>query len=561
MLPEPYLISPPLLNAMACGAVAVTVNRRLARALKEQYDQQQVDAGKIVWTAPHILPWDAWLNQLFQQWRYIENSPHQLLNNAQSLCLWEQILSESATAEPLLNVTAAATLAQSAWTVSHHWKVNVAHAHLSQDQLTYTRWAGVYRQRCERNHWLDSATLIDWLVARVALAKSLPETLLILGFDTLPCAHRRLLDALQAQGVHIVIDDLPGADNPQAVVMPCEDQQRENLAAVNWARAQLEQNDTHKIGLVVPDLATRRAQLLPVLAQTFDPGSALNPAVQISSHYNVSLGIPLNEYPLVGDALRWLGLICRPQSTDRYTQLVLSPYLGLSESQRLQCAKVNVVRLIRGDSFSLHTLARVLRQSAHCPDDFCTRLAALIVLCDTLAPQQSYAAWSRSFEALLACLGWPGESGLSSEEFQVHGAWQQTLQALAGFDTVGSPCSLADALSRLNTLARGNVFQAESHNDARLQVVGLLEMTGMHFDALWVMGMDDQHWPPRPVLNPLLPVVAQRSANVPHNSARWETGFAQRSMRRLLDSARRVVFSYAASEGGCTHRPESIDCR
>lgn len=106
---------------MANGAVAVTVNRRLSRTLRKQYDQAQVDAGRLAWPAPHMLPWDAWLNQLFQQLRCIDNEPWQLLNSAQSLCLWEQVLAESDIAESLLNVTAAASLAQSAWAIQHNW--------------------------------------------------------------------------------------------------------------------------------------------------------------------------------------------------------------------------------------------------------------------------------------------------------------------------------------------------------------------------------------------------------------------------------------------------------
>lgn len=547
---------------MANGAVAVTVNRRLSRTLRKQYDQAQVDAGRLAWPAPHMLPWDAWLNQLFQQLRCIDNEPWQLLNSAQSLCLWEQVLAESDIAESLLNVTAAASLAQSAWAIQHNWGVNPANAHLSGDQLAYTQWARSYQRRCERSHWLDSASLINWLAARITDIKPLPSQLLptqllVLGFDTLSPAHTALLEVLRCSGVQVAIDDLPGVDRHNAVLLACEDEYQEGLAAVNWACSQLRQNADCTIGIVVPDLAVRRTALLQALDQTLEPDSALIPMPPVSPHYNISLGKPLGEYPMVGDALRWLGLMCRPQPLEQCTQLILSAYLGLSDAERLHCAQADVqLRRMGGSRFSLHALARALRQYA--PGGFCARLDKLIALCDTLPPRQCCSAWSQCIEALLACIGWPGEVGLSSEEFQLHGAWRQILQALAGFDTVSPLCSFSVALEYLGALARNNVFQVESQSDARLQIVGLLEVAGMQFDALWVMGMDEQRWPPRPQLNPFLPLAMQRSAHIPHSTAAWEVDFARRSMLRLSSSAGRVIFSYAGNEGDTPIAPSPL---
>ena len=114
------MIPTAFLDALQSGAVAVTVNRRLSRTLRVQYDQRQTDLGKKAWPAPQILPWDAWLNQRYRQLRSLDEHPHHLLDNEQSLYLWQQIVADSDAAGTLLNTAAAASIAQSAWAAQNN---------------------------------------------------------------------------------------------------------------------------------------------------------------------------------------------------------------------------------------------------------------------------------------------------------------------------------------------------------------------------------------------------------------------------------------------------------
>ncbi len=545
------MIPPAFLDELQSGAVAVTANRRLSRTMRKQFDQRQTDLGKKAWQAPQILPWDAWLTRHFQQLRSLDEHPYHLLRDEQSLYLWRQIVTNSDSAGQLLNTAAAASIAQSAWDAQQNWGLGLAGVHLSSDQRVYAEWARAYQLRCRSNYWIDTSCLSAWLARRIdGDTATLPERLLVVGFDGISPAQTALLEVLANSGVEILVDDLPGGEAADATLLPCEDEYGENLAVANWAREQLGRNAKSRIGIVVPDLTARRATLLKALDENLAPGSVLNSDSRARSHYNISLGLPLADYPMIDDALNWLALICRPQTQERCTRLLLSPYLVASSSERYLRAGADFQLRRRGlASFSMHAMAGALRRLApHCPENLCSRLVELIGYSDELPPRQSCSAWSRCIADLLERLGWPGDATLSSEEFQLLGAWQQVLQRLAGFDTVGSACSLSEALAHLATLARGTVFQIESTADARLQVIGLLEVTGMHFDAMWVMGMDEQSWPPRPRLNPLLPIATQRAAGLPHSSAEWEEKFARRSLDRLLGCADEVIFSYAAND-------------
>jgi ATP-dependent helicase/nuclease subunit B len=85
-------------------------------------------------------------------------------------------------------------------------------------------------------------------------------------------------------------------------------------------------------------------------------------------------------------------------------------------------------------------------------------------------------------------------------------------------------------------------------------VLGLLEASGLDFDSLWVMGLDDESWPPSPRPNPFLPLVneasfTQRTRGLPHASAERELEFARRLTERLAASGGNVVFSHPLNSG------------
>ena len=548
------------LDALETGGVAVTVNRRLSRVLNKTYDHHQTAKGKKAWPAAEILPWDTWLRTLFHTLRDSEESPVVLLSSAQVAGIWEQVVVSSEVTGELLDVRAAAAQAQAAWALQQAWGVRVQQQS-SPDQNAYVEWRREYRKRCERNGWLDPDSLETWLAPRLSgVRASLPDQLLVLGIDTLSQARQSLIDALRDCGVDVTVDDLPGSERSNATLLTCVDERHEITQVARWARAQLQNDPEWRIGIVVPDLSRQREALLEAIDKALEPSTALCAEQPLSPHYNVSLGVSLANYPMIAEALGWLRWMDQPLALEQYTHLMRSAYIAAGQSERSERAVAdNALRGQARRAITLPGFAAVLRRlGEQCPAQLTERIEALVKLGDELPARQSHAAWARSIEQILECLGWPGGFTLNSEEFQLHAAWQQTLQKLAEFDVIHGDCRYSEAVARLSTLVQNNVFQLESDSDAPLQIVGLLEVTGMQFDSLWVMGMDDHSWPQRPQLNPFLPVAAQRAAGVPHNSAAWESGFAERTLRRLYGSAGELIFSYAVRQGDAQFGPSTL---
>src|SRR5258708_35817749 len=74
-------------------------------------------------------------------------------------------------------------------------------------------------------------------------------------------------------------------------------------AAARWARARLEEG-RKRIGVVVPDLGQRRAEVARVFARTMQPGYNVTPTkVGAPFPFNISIGRPPSACPLVAAAL------------------------------------------------------------------------------------------------------------------------------------------------------------------------------------------------------------------------------------------------------------------
>jgi len=183
-----------------------------------------------------------------------------------------------------------------------------------------------------------------------------------------------------------------------------------------------------------------------------------------------------------------------------------------------------------------------------------TRLEKVVA---DLPSEQPASAWSRDFARLLDASGWPGPRPLTSEEFQLVKAWHDLLSDFAALDLATPPLSFDQAFDRLSTIAADAAFQIENEG-APVQIMGLLEASGLTFDHLWIMGLHDEALPSPAHPHPFLPNSLQREHGVPHSSAAREMEFAATLLQRLLSSAPSVVLSYPDTEGDRALSPSPL---
>lgn len=533
-----------LAEGHAAGLTVVTPNRRLAQALAAEFDQRQVAAGRTTWDTADVLPFGAFVERIYDDALHAElpDALPRLLTPDQEQALWEEAIRRSDVGDALLAPVETAATAAEAWLLVHAWgleRENLA-AQFDDDARAFAGWAEAYR---ERTRWLeatDCARLPALAVEALRYERvKWPKVVVAYGFDLLTPQQRETLRRLKACGVTILsCGPEPRAAEPMRVAaLDAADEMRQ---AARWARARLEANDKARIAIVVPDLAARKTALRRILAQTLDPGRAA-----ATLPFNVSLGDPLSNYPLVAHALAALALGSREIEYERASQVIRSPFLGGAETELHHRARLDAV--LRRRVEPVITLDRLAAMSAAAPALARSLGAYAEFRRARLFEPRAPGDWARAFDDALKVLGFPGERPLESAEYQALQKWHEVLARLATLDRVVTRIGFTEALARLTRMCGETLFQPETP-EVPIQVLGVLEAAGLEFDHLWVMGLSDEAWPPAPRPNPFVPLRLQRAAGVPGATPATALGLARRLTDGWLAAAPEVVLSHPRRE-------------
>ncbi len=535
------LAKPELFARLAAGAAAqstvVTPNRRLAQALAREFDDFQMRKGLKVWEAPDILPFTAFAARLYEETLYCgAGVPPPLLTPAQEERIWRQIVDKAGLLAP--DETAASCA--DAWRLMHAWRVRPGTG--SEDAAAFAAWAEGYKKRTADE--MDAARLPDFLSERLQDLNK-PAVLVAYAFDILPPQLEEFLDACAKQGVDVQ-RCAPEKTQATASRASFASAKEEIEQAASWARARLE-GGAERIGVVVPELEKRRKEVVRVFSRVMQPGFQLPGTSPSPMPFNVSIGIPLVQYPVVALALSLLEFSQREVPFETASRIVRSPFLGGADSEAADRAKLDVqLRRKLGAAVSLPKLighvqgAPLLRRALE-------KLFAARPREDLFA-DHSPSAWARHFTALLEAAGFPGERALDSAEFQTRAKLNEMLGELAKLDRVGGQMPEGEALGVLRRLCAQTLFQPESA-DAPVQVLGILESAGMAFDCLWVSGLTDEAWPLKARPNPFLPIALQKQAGIPEASAEGSLALDRRITEQWLAAAPELVVSSYEKDG------------
>jgi ATP-dependent helicase/nuclease subunit B len=522
-----------LFTCLAAGATVVTPNRRLAQALEREFDDFQIGKGLRVWEAPDILPVAAFVARLYEEALYLSGKAvlPPLLTPAQEERIWRQIVDKAGLLAP--DETAASCA--DAWRLMHAWRVRPGT--LSEDAAAFASWADSYKKRTAAE--VDAARLPDFISERIKDLKT-PAMLIAYAFDILPPQLQEFLEACARQGIEVerCSPDKAHGSASRAVFVSAKEELEQ---AASWARARLE-GGAGRIGVVVPDLEKRRKEVVRVFSRVMQPGFQLPGAAPVPMPFNISLGTPLVQYPVVALALSVLEF-SREISFEEVSRIIRSPFIGGAEGEAAERARLDVK--LRRKLAGTVSLPKLIGNVQGAP-----LLRGLLEKIFHSKNEKVHApsAWARHFTALLDAAGFPGERALDSAEYQTRAKLNEMLGELAKLDRVAAQLSEAEALAVLRRLCGQALFQPESP-DAPVQVLGILESAGMAFDCLWVSGLTDEAWPLKARPNPFLPIAAQKQAGLPEASAEGSLALDRRITDQWLGAAPEVVLSSYEKDG------------
>lgn len=535
-------------HALTRGAVLVTPNQRLARACLADYAQLRIDEGLLGWPTPQIVPYNTWLQSLYRDLFATGRVSKFLLSQEQSLAMWREILSQSES-QAILSPGATAVSIAKAWELENAWLIDQSPASMPQteDQLHYEGWKKQYLDACSLQESVDVAGLSRYLLESLGEEDQvLPSEIVLFGFPEVASGMQRFLNHTGTLGCRVVKATPKTIEASIRSVVTCTDDEAELQQCARWARQYFE-DDTDSsatIGIVIPDLHIRRDQVVRVFDAVFFPAANPIDIEKLGRPYDVSLGLPLSRFAPVDHALMFLEFTFDRLSGGELSRLLLSPYLADASVEH--DARAAYDARLRSDRIRSLGVGG-LRKDGRTP-------ALLKHVVEKVGDEiqlgrATPSVWLDRFVDVLGTLGWPGDIAPDSVDFQAIEAWFQALEDLQGLDEIIGVVSWRSMLMLLNEHIAGLIFQPQTP-ELPIQILGVLESQGLTFNALRVLGMDNESWPPVTTASPYLPLQWQKLARIPGAANDVDMLRNQQVVRHWLASANEIIFSHSSHRNG-----------
>lgn len=545
-------------QAIESGATVVTATRRLSREMVNRYDQRQQEQNKTAWQSADILPWDAWLKRTWTNHKTRIENPPLVLSDQQLLLNWQNIIAadiaqNESDSEPLWHIRSSATAGIQALKLLREWCIDPQAIAESphRDHRCFSRWYNQFDQLCNSHHWIDQFQ-IPHLLSELTIDTS---QVLLAGFDRLLPQQTALVERMQQQGIQV--SHAP-RQNRACESINCFQFQSEKehwLGAAGWAREHLEKDPAAKLAIVVSNPGKSRELIDQCLKQILCPEHIRSPETNFALPFHISLGKPLSSYPPVRQAMFVLNALCRrKQSPEDLCRLVRSSYIGGAKSERIARAQLEQwIRQTQPQDSSYQAVLKFLNERLDQHDD--QSLSLLHILLSNahkflieISDQDLFANHATTFAEILSLLGWPGEQSPDTADYQAIEAFRIQLRGIGELDLSQSKVRLGEALSVFQHRLDQQVFQIEG-NDAPIQVMGVLETSGMSFDHIWFGSLTAADWPNGTRPNPFIPIGLQRLAGVEQASVEENLAYASLQQNRIEKSCETLNLGFHRMDG------------
>jgi len=546
---------PESVTALAAGATLLTATfqqamdwkRRLVSAFANQ-----------VCETPVVYSWQAWLSALSAGQSMIPVA----LTRMQETRLWEQVIESDLPAQPASSVRGLAGHARDACALMQEYRIDVTElACNGEEAAALARWIAAIRKKLNKKEFtarMLEADLGQRLLPRIQKITG-AESIVLDGFESFTPMQQQLLEAVRASGVRLMRME---TNIPPAipVLYACADEQAEYRHVASRIKAVLEGDSLARIAVATSDAISDLSALRRVLDEVLTPEARLTPA--FATQAVAMAGDSLIDSPMIRQLLHLLAIAGEfTVSFDDISLLLFSPWLKGHAAERLGRARLDVI-------FRRQNRHRMTYRSLlHFPP--VQELPELLSVIRTLAAwerhDRSANNWVKAVQELLKAAGFvqPGqEHGVvrGNHEIRQINAFRDTLVSLVAVDGVDQRLSWAQFLSLLRA-ACSEVRLAVTAKYANVVVMPLTRIAGLSFDHLFVLGLDEESFPPPARPRPLLPANVQKRYAIPMSSGALAYEASQQLWTRLLQSAPSVEISYARQRDERELLPSSFVAR
>jgi len=534
----------------------ITVNNRFARRVLA-YFQQQLQGAQQAMAIAEVLPLTAWFRRCEEDLILSgQTVPAAYVLDAFSAHqVWETVIAQQDNQHnPLIDKEQAAKLAYDADRLIDEWHIEVLAAEQNADHEHFLAWRTAYEQYLHDHDLDDENRSINRIIEAFADGQ-MPfahENIVWVGFHEYSPRMQRLQSALAARGIKQY--DLQWSSRPATQVQQVQAASMEDewVLAANWVQEQLQQHPQGRYAIVAAELE----QQAPLARRVFDQ--------YLDCGWNMAVGRPLSEWPAVRQILAWLDLLYAWQQAVQQNpqQPVVAPdRLGpallsggfMGGDFWLVGAQIDAKwRLRERLNVGLNEWEQALGNYA---PKLLDRWQAVWPLLLDAPKQATVNEWAPLFRQWLGALKLPDNRPLDTVTYQVYQAFEQRLQQFSQYGLALGALSLGQALRVFRRLCQEALFQPERDPNAQVDILGILEAEGGHWDGVWVLGLTDSVLPAAPKPNPFIPYAALARQQAPRATPEKEYEWAQTSFERLLCSAPQILLSAPQFEGEESLRP------
>jgi probable DNA repair protein len=291
------------------------------------------------------------------------------------------------------------------------------------------------------------------------------------------------------------------------------------------------------VAVVVAGLAQRHVEVERALADVGD-GKSGPPTWQA--------GRPLAADPWIGAALTGLALMAPRTPYEVFGRWLRSPFFGL------MAATENTGRALLDAELRTELRSQLPFATAYADAGLRELLLARVpATAKALASAKAQigslvratpSRWARVWQRVLTQLGWALPQTSAHERTLL--GWNAALDDFARLTPLTGEIAIESALLELERIVdRPAAAALPLHG---IHVLSRIEEVGPGYEAAWVTGFTDTHWPEPPRGNPLLPRGLQRAHRMPRSSPQDARDRSALSLDRLVRRVPDLVISWPA---------------
>ncbi|WBF65888.1 MAG: PD-(D/E)XK nuclease family protein [Candidatus Kinetoplastibacterium crithidii] len=517
----------------------LTSSKRQANRLKSDIINQ-VRKMETTQELPEILPLNSWIVKVFDDISFRFNHKNDIVYVLNQVCeqmLWDKVIKKEESENYLLNFNQTAILAMEAKQLINELCLDISSAQSNEEYRRFVYWKNCYYNELEKINAVDFDYIYEYIINSIDQKDNIfPKYVVLFGFIEMSPRLSKLVKKILHFGSFVRLFSYPVVRRNDSYICACDNVQDEWRQSAIWIAEEIMKNPNGKYAIVTPRLEKQ----VPMAKRILENYLSINKPLK----FNVSSARSCIDWPITSIAISWLDFFSNVSFYKNCESALFSSVLLRGcyiDDVNFSNIYSSIELEIRSKYYLNITMDNILRELQN------TKLGKCIstVLPRWINQYLRIEAWVRVIRSSLDDIHFPGDKKIDSETYQTIENLDDLFDKFTLLDPLFGHLNAIEVIKLFKTFARINRFQIKDSCASVFEVLDIQDAINVQWDALWVIGMDQENFPSAPNPNPFLPLSVLRMNNVPRATPEREFIWAQKIYSGLITSASRVIFSYS----------------